>query len=460
MGEMFSSFDGTKLYLNKEVPEGAQAAAVIVHGLCEHQGRYDYFAERFHKAGIATYRFDHRGHGRSEGERTYYTDFNELLDDTNVVVDMALQENPDIPVFLIGHSMGGFTVSLYGVKYPDKNLRGIITSGALTHDNGKLITGIPKGMDPHEKLPNELGSGVCSVAEVVDWYGKDPYNTQTFTAGLVYALCDGLERHGIAGAKKGFARAIELMKQVPYDRSRKRPQVLIVGEYLLNFHPGANHDIEAYLERNGFEIIEAHMTDVIRKTYFTKDMQNQEYHLSQPLKEKGWYRIADQIFEFAHDAADRIAAGHPLYTPPTRLPKLVKESDAIIQHTFDTGEGVLIPAEIIHYAKEGCRSFVILQPFGCLPNHIVGKGVIKELRRHYPQSNIIAVDYDPGASEVNQLNRIKLMLATAQKNLKPKETDNSGDRYKDGGSEESRKTGYGKQGKTAKANVAAASLSS
>ena len=104
-----------------------------------------------------------------------------------------LQENPDIPVFLIGHSMGGFTVSLYGVKYPDKNLRGSITSGALTHDNGKLITGIPKGMDPHEKLPNELGSGVCSVAEVVDWYGKDPYNTQTFTAGLVYALCDGLE---------------------------------------------------------------------------------------------------------------------------------------------------------------------------------------------------------------------------------------------------------------------------
>ena len=193
MGEMFSSFDGTKLYLNKEVPEGARAAAVIVHGLCEHQGRYDYFAERFHKAGIATYRFDHRGHGRSEGERTYYTDFNELLDDTNVVVDMALQENPDIPVFLIAHSMGGFTVSLYGVKYPDKNLRGIITSGALTHDNGKLITGIPKGMDPHEKLPNELGSGVCSVAEVVDWYGKDPYNTQTFTAGLVYALCDGLE---------------------------------------------------------------------------------------------------------------------------------------------------------------------------------------------------------------------------------------------------------------------------
>ena len=193
MGEMISSFDGTRLYLNREVPEQARAAAVIVHGLCEHQGRYDYLADLFHQAGIATYRFDHRGHGRSEGERTYYEDFNELLDDTNVIVDMAIAENPDLPVFLIGHSMGGFTVALYGAKYPDKRLRGLITSGALTKDNGGLITGVPKDLDPHTLLPNELGAGVCSVAEVVDWYGKDPYNTKTFTTGLCYAICGGLD---------------------------------------------------------------------------------------------------------------------------------------------------------------------------------------------------------------------------------------------------------------------------
>ncbi len=192
MGEMFSSFDGTRLYLNREIAEEAKAAAVIVHGLCEHQGRYDYFADLFHRAGISTYRFDHRGHGRSEGERTYYGDFNELLDDTHEVVKMAVRENPDIPVFLIGHSMGGFTVALYGVKYPDQKLRGIITSGALTYDIGGLITGVPKDLDVHTMLPNELGAGVCSVAEVVDWYGKDPYNTKTFTTGLCYAICDGL----------------------------------------------------------------------------------------------------------------------------------------------------------------------------------------------------------------------------------------------------------------------------
>ena len=193
MGEMITSFDGTKLYFNKEIPDNRRAAAVIVHGLCEHQGRYDYLAGLCHQAGISTYRFDHRGHGRSEGERTYYSDFNELLDDTNVVVDIAIEENPDVPVFLLGHSMGGFTVSLYGAKYPDKKLRGIITSGALTHDTISLIKGVEKGLDPHMKLPNQLGGGVCSVAEVVDWYGKDPYNTQTFTTGLCYAICQGLE---------------------------------------------------------------------------------------------------------------------------------------------------------------------------------------------------------------------------------------------------------------------------
>ena len=200
---MITSFDGTKLFFKKETSPDNKAVVVIVHGLCEHQGRYDYFAEKLHAAGIGTYRFDHRGHGRSEGEDTYYTDFNELLDDTNVIVDLAIQENPDIPVFLLGHSMGGFTVSLYGAKYPDKKLRGIITSGALVADNKKLITSVPKGLDPHQKLPNELGGGVCSVEEIVDWYGKDPYNRKTFTTGLCYAICDGLD--WFAGKMKTFA---------------------------------------------------------------------------------------------------------------------------------------------------------------------------------------------------------------------------------------------------------------
>ena len=99
---MISSFDGTQLYLNKEVSGDRTCVAVIVHGLAEHQGRYDYLANLFHQHGIGTYRFDHRGHGRSEGENAHYNDFNEMLDDVNVIVDMAIAENPDKPVFWWG----------------------------------------------------------------------------------------------------------------------------------------------------------------------------------------------------------------------------------------------------------------------------------------------------------------------------------------------------------------------
>ena len=87
-----------------------------------------------------------------------------------------------------------------------------------------------------------------------------------------------------------------------------------------------------------------------------------------------------------------------------------------------TGEGWFLTGEMIELIESGAPNIVCMQPFGCLPNHVTGKGAIKALRKKYPQSNIVAVDYDPGASEVNQLNRIKLMLSTAQKNLNKKQT--------------------------------------
>lgn len=242
-----------------------------------------------------------------------------------------------------------------------------------------------------------------------------PYEKKKGSADQMFeramdAVIDGLQNHGVRGAKRGFGKAVDLMEQIPYDRSHRKPQVLIVGEYLLNFHPGANHDIERYLERNGFEIIEARMTDVIRKTYFYQDSQNREYHLKKPLKQKLWLRTANLFFDMAHDLTDSIASRHPLYTPACRLPDLVKDSDPIIHHTFDAGEGVLIPGEIIHHAKEGCRAFVILQPFGCLPNHVVGRGVVKRLKEMYPDAQILPLDYDPDVSFANIENRLQMLI--------------------------------------------------
>lgn len=187
----FLSFDQQQLYLKRDIPDGHRGIVVIVHGLCEHQGRYDYLVERFNAQGLGTYRFDHRGHGRSSGERTYFNDWNEMVDDANAVVELALREHPESPVFLLGHSMGGFCAALFGAKYPGK-VKGVVLSGALTHDRRRLIADVPAGLDPHQKLPNELGDGVCSVREVVEYYAVDPYNTQTFTTGLCYALNKGV----------------------------------------------------------------------------------------------------------------------------------------------------------------------------------------------------------------------------------------------------------------------------
>lgn len=231
------------------------------------------------------------------------------------------------------------------------------------------------------------------------------------------ALIEGLENNGpggsLIGAANGFKKAISIMKKVKYDRSKPRPTVLIVGEYLLNFHPGANHDIEDYLEKNGLEIIEARMTDVIRKSYYYIDRQILEYKVKKPLDKKMWYFTADNIFNLAHDITDRIAKSHPLYDHAARMQDLVKDSDKIFHHTFDAGEGVLIPGEILHNAKKGCRNFVILQPFGCLPNHVVGRGIARRLKELYPDAQILPLDYDPDVSFANIENRLQMLIMNA-----------------------------------------------
>ncbi len=105
------------------------------------------------------------------------------------------------------------------------------------------------------------------------------------------------------------------------------------------------------------------------------------------------------------------------FTAPNRIEHLAQKASEIVSLGNQAGEGWFLTGEMIELIEEDCPNIICMQPFACLPNHVTGKGVIKALRKKYPQSNIVAIDYDPGASEVNQLNRIKLMMATAFKNL-------------------------------------------
>jgi len=190
--EMCKSFDGTGIYVSKRIPTTVKAIIVVVHGLAEHLGRYDELADKLVEQNLAVYRFDHRGHGKSEGQRAYYSNFNEMIEDVNYIVEMAKSAHPLIPMFVLGHSMGGFTAACFGTKYPDK-VDGIILSGALTRDNKGLLQGIPEGLSVTEYLPNGLGHLICTDATVVAAYMNDPLVLTQISAGLFYELRKGVQ---------------------------------------------------------------------------------------------------------------------------------------------------------------------------------------------------------------------------------------------------------------------------
>lgn len=186
----FSSFDGTRLFLKMDVPDAPKAIVVLVHGLCEHLGRYDYMTQKLTDHKIGVYRFDHRGHGKSEGKPVFYKDFNEMIDDVHTVVERAKAENPGLPLFLIGHSMGGLAVTTFGMKYPGQ-VNGIVASGAVTRFNNAFA--IPPDQPVDAYFPNELAAGVCSDPAVVEAYVNDPLVAKEISFGLFYNLFAAVE---------------------------------------------------------------------------------------------------------------------------------------------------------------------------------------------------------------------------------------------------------------------------
>lgn len=191
--KMVPSRDGTKLRFRKDVVENPKALIVLAHGLCEHLNRYDYFTEKLNEHGYSVYRYDQRGHGKSEGKKVFFSDFNEIPDDVDVFIDMAREESNGKKVFLFGHSMGGETVALYGTKYPGKT-DGIITSGALTRYNNPLMGDhLPIEAPVDTYVPNSLGDGVCSDPKVIEAYVNDPLVEKQISVGLINQIYAGVQ---------------------------------------------------------------------------------------------------------------------------------------------------------------------------------------------------------------------------------------------------------------------------
>lgn len=196
----------------------------------------------------------------------------------------------------------------------------------------------------------------------------------------------------------------------------KKPKVGIVGEILVKFSPLANNHVVELLESEGAEAVMPDLLDFLLYCFYNSNFKAE--HLGMKKSTARLCNAGIALLEFFRKTARKELAASKHFTPPSEIRDLAEMAKGFVSLGNQTGEGWFLTGEMLELIHSGVKNIICTQPFGCLPNHIVGKGVIKELRKSYPESNIIAVDYDPGASEVNQLNRIKLMLATAQKNLK------------------------------------------
>ena len=198
-------------------------------------------------------------------------------------------------------------------------------------------------------------------------------------------------------------------------RNVVKPKVGIVGEILVKFSPLANNHVVDLLEAEGAEAVMPDLMDFLLYCFYNSNFKAD--NLGGKRSTAYLCNAGIALLEYFRRVSRRYLVKSRHFLPPSRIADLAEMAKDYVSLGNQTGEGWFLTGEMLELIHSGTTNIVCAQPFGCLPNHIVGKGVIKELRHHYPQANIIAVDYDPGASEVNQLNRIKLMLATAQKNV-------------------------------------------
>jgi len=227
---------------------------------------------------------------------------------------------------------------------------------------------------------------------------------------IKFDLKEGRHRHYVENIKnivKEFD-ALEIIQE-------KKPKVGIVGEILVKYHPVANNNLVDYLEAQGAEAVMPDLVDFFLYCGYNADFRYKQ--LSGKLSSKLGADALIAYLEFYRKEIKKALRESKRFSPPEKIQYMASKASEVLSLGNQTGEGWFLTAEMIELLESGVDNIACLQPFACLPNHITGKGMIKVLKEKFPLANIVPIDYDPGASEVNQINRIKLMLANAYKNI-------------------------------------------
>ena len=250
-----------------------------------------------------------------------------------------------------------------------------------------------------------------------------PYELEAGSADALYRRWNAITeehlrndgRSATLGRHIGYAALLrELVgafDRLPLRNTARRPRVGIVGEILVKFHPDANNHAVRVVEDEGCEAVLPGLLEFFQVALHAADWQAATLGIGQKsLRTKHWALWAMEQYQ---KPARRALAASARFEVPATIAELGAKAEQVLSLGNQAGEAWLLTAEMIDLIESGTPNIICAQPFACLPNHVVGRGMFHELRRRYPQANIVSVDYDPGASEVNQLNRIKLMVSTA-----------------------------------------------
>ena len=236
--------------------------------------------------------------------------------------------------------------------------------------------------------------------------------------GSADALCDywvkklreRITKANIFQYSKYIKNIIEDFDNLSVDKSKPKPRVGVVGEIYVKFHPSANNHINELIEKEGGEVVTSGLLDFF--LYCAMDSTYRAKHLDGTWLSGFFGSLAREALELYRLPYAKAVAASKHFDPLQRMTKVAKEAAHYIDLGNQCGEGWFLTGDMIDLIEKGAKQVVCLQPFGCLPNHVSGKGMVKTLSEAYPDVRIAAIDYDPGSSAVNQANRLKLLLAT------------------------------------------------
>ena len=254
-------------------------------------------------------------------------------------------------------------------------------------------------------------------------YAVRPYEAEKGSANALYEKWTQKAKENLVTGNYGeYKRNLKAITE-DFDNlpllDVKKPKVGVVGEILVKYHPNANNDIVNIIEKEGGEAVVLDLTDFLLYGMHSKEFNHKTLSGSYAMMMGNKAAIA--VIEHFRKPLRKALRESKRFHEPMYIENIAKKASEIISIGNQCGEGWLLTGEMVDLIDDGVENIVCMQPFACLPNHVTGKGMMKALRKRNPMANIAAIDYDPGASDVNQLNRIKLMMATAHKNLAKKE---------------------------------------